>query len=267
MLVYVFLISRYSYISAILILLSPIVSFSASDEKEEKNKDAFVKIFNATQPNDVQKWETGLNLKFQGEPLANDVRVGEGGLVRKITFNQKDAVDVFRHREFLKKPAPPTSLPAAKLSTTFDEGSVTLLVVYGSINPNGENLMIKTIREFPIPEESKRPGMARLVLANVRENEPVFLALGSQQAFQISFDEIREFFIPPGETEIFLIHKEAGKSEYKRQLAAFKFKANHNYTGIISPAAEIPTRPSLRISDSNRDWAGIRPKKGEISSE
>jgi hypothetical protein len=48
------------------------------------------------------------------------------------------------------------------------------------------------------------------------------------------------------------------------QLAAFKFKANHNYTGLIFPAAEIPTRPSLRISDSNQDWSGIRaPKKEE----
>jgi len=71
-------------------------------------------------------------------------------------------------------------------------------------------------------------------------------------------NEKRESFVALGETEIFLIHKEPGKSDFTRQLAAFKFKANHNYTGIIFPAAEIPSRPSLRIPDSNQDWSGIR---------
>ncbi|MFM8763813.1 MAG: hypothetical protein ACKOEZ_03100 [Spartobacteria bacterium] len=221
-----------------------------------------MKIFNATYRNGVEKWETGLNLKFHDEPLANDVRVGEGGLVRQITYKQKDTVDVFRNREFLKTPAPANELPVAKLSATFEEGSVTLLVVHGEISRSGENVKITALREFPVPEESRRPGQARFVVANFRSGEPIYLAIGSLQPFPLAPDEQREIFIPPGETEIFLIHKEPGKSDFKRQLAAFKFKANHNYTGIIFPAAEIPARPSLRISDSNQEWSGIRaPKK------
>ena len=80
-------------------------------------------------------------------------------------------------------------------------------------------------------------------------------------------NEQREIFVAPGETEIFLIHKEPGKSDFKRQLAAFKFKANHNYTGLIFPAAEIPSRPSLRISDSNQEWKGLRGSKLEGKGE
>lgn len=237
---------------------------AANAEDEEKPKDGYVKIFNATFRNGVEKWETGLNLKFHDEPLANDVRVGEAGLVRQITYNQKDTVDVFRNREFLKTPAPANELAAAKLSASFEEGSVTLLVVHGDISPGRENLKITALREFPVPEESRRPGQARFVVGNFRNGEPVYLAIGNLQPFPLTPNEQREVFLPPGETEIFLIHKEPGKSDFKRQLAAFKFKANHNYTGIIYPSAEITTRPSLRISDSNQEWSGIHaPKEKE----
>ena len=232
-----------------------------AEEEVENPKDGYVKIFNATYRNGVEKWETGLDLKFHDEPLANDVRVGEGGLVRQITYKQKDTVDVFRNREFLKTPIPANELPLAKLSTTFEQGSVTLLVVHGEISRSGENVKITALREFPVPEESRPPGQARIVVANFRSGEPVFLSIGNLEAFPLAPDEKREIFLPPGETEIFLIHKEKAQSDYKRQLAAFKFKANHNYTGIIFPSAEIPARPSLRISDSNQEWAGIRPPK------
>ena len=236
-------------------------------EKAEKPKDAFVKIFNATFRNGVETWETGLDLKFHDEPLASDVRVGEGGLVRKITYKKKDTVDVFRHREFLKNPGPETQLPAAKIAASFDEGSMTLLVVHGEITPTGEKLKVEAIREFPVPEGSQRHGMARLVLANFRQTAPVFLSIGKLDTFQISANERREIFVPPGETEIFLIYKESGKIDYKRQLAVFKFEANRNYTGIVLPAAEIPSRPVLRISDSNEDWSGIRSPQAEEAGD
>lgn len=248
-----------------LLLMSVILAFphlasAANDDgMKDKPKDAFVKIFNATYRNGVEKWETGLNLKFHDKPLANDVRVGEGGLVRHIAYKQKDTVDVFRNQEHLKNPSPTPGLPVAKLSTTFDEGSVTLLVVHGEVTPRGEELKIEAIREFPIPEESRRRGLARFFLANFRQGEPILLAIGSLDVFQIAPGERKEVFLPPGETEIFLIHREKKGGEYKRQLAAFKFQPNHNYTGIIFPSAEIPTRPSLRISDSNQEWAGIHP--------
>lgn len=253
-------------IYSLLTLLNPITTHAASDANDEKPKDAFVKIFNATYRNGAEKWETGLNLKFHDKPVANDVRVGESGLVRQIFYKQKDTIDVFRNREYLKNPAPANNLPAAKLSTSFDEGSVTLLVVHGEITPNGENLNIEAICEFPVNEESRRPGMARLLLANFRQGEPIFLSIGAIDTLELQHNEKREIFIAPGATEIFLIHRQNSKSDYKRQLAAFDFKSDHNYTGIISPSSEIPTRPSLRISDSNQDWATIRPAK-EKSSE
>jgi hypothetical protein len=107
--------------------------------------------------------------------------------------------------------------------------------------------------------------LSSVILSN--ESRVENLPLLSFQSPQLAPNEQREIFVAPGETEIFLIHKEPGKSDFKCQLAAFKFKANHNYTGIIFPAAEIPTRPSLRISDSNREWKGLRSSKLEGKCE
>lgn len=244
-------------ISTVIILLGLGISPLQGDENEEKS--AFVKIFNASLRVDVEKWETGINLKFHNEPLAKDVRIGEGGLIRKINYKSKDTVDVYRNQEHLENPIPDSALtPAAKLSAGFEQGSITLIVVHGELEGGKENLKIEAIREFPVSEESLHPGMARLYLGNFRQGDPIFLLIGEMEPLELSYNEKREIFITPGETEIFLIHKEEGKIDYKRQLAAFKFQADHNYTGIISPAAEIPSRPSLRISDSNQDWSNIR---------
>jgi len=116
-------------------------------------------------------------------------------------------------------------------------------------------------------EESRRPGMARLLAANFRQGDSVFLSIGGMEAFELPYNANREIIIPPEATEIFLIHKESGKTDFKRQLAVFHFKADHNYTGIISPSGEIPSRPTLRISDSNQDWKGLRSSKLESKGE
>jgi hypothetical protein len=105
--------------------------------------------------------------------------------------------------------------------------------------------------------------MARLLAANFRQGDYVFLSIGGMDAFELPYNTYREIFVPPEETEIFLIHKESGKTDFKRQLAVFHFKADHNYTGIISSSGETPSRPSLRISDSNQDWKGLRGSKFE----
>ena len=116
-------------------------------------------------------------------------------------------------------------------------------------------------------EESRHLGMARLLAANFRQGDSVFPSIGGMDAFELPYNTYREIFVPTEETEIFLIHKEPGKSDFKRQLAAFKFKENHNYTGIISPSGETPSRPTLRISDSNQDWKGLRGSKHEGKGE
>lgn len=223
----------------------------------EKPVVAHVKIFNACLRSGVDLWETGLDLEFRDQPLATDVRVGEGGLVRTIEFTSKDTVDVRRHGGYLKGKGLPPRRPAGSLNTSFPKGSVTLLVVHGDLAPDGEWIEIDAIREFPVPEEVKRAGMARFVVWNFRNGPPVYLAIGDTAPFELPYRKSKEVYLNPLETQIFLIHKSAGQLDFKRQLAVFKFAANKNYTGIIGPAPEIPDRPILRISDSNEDWEGI----------
>ena len=116
-------------------------------------------------------------------------------------------------------------------------------------------------------EESRHLGMARLLAANFRQGDSVFLSIGGMDAFELPYNTYREIFVPTEETEIFLIHKESGKTDFMRQLAVFHFKSDHNFTGIISPSGDPPSRPTLRISDSNQDWKGLRGSKHEGKGE
>lgn len=229
----------------------------------EKPVKAHVKIFNACKRSGVERWETGLDLEFRGKPLAADVRVGEGGLVRPIEFTSKDTVNVHRHAKYLKVTGQPPRKPSASLGAAFPEGSVSLLVVHGVIGPGGEQLEIDAIREFPVPDEVKRPGLARFVVWNFKQGNAIFLAIADLPPFELPYRESREFFLSPAETEIFMIYKTPGQLDVRRQLAVFDFFANRNYTGIISPAAGVSDRPRLRISDSNEEWEGIATPAGE----
>lgn len=229
----------------------------ADSAEQEKPVKAHVKIFNASYRNGVELWETGLDLDFRDQRLATDVRVGEGGLVRTIEFTSKDTVDVRRHPEFLQNKRQGPRTPAASLGTAFPKGSVTLLVVHGNLGRDGEKLQIDAIREFPVPDVAKRAGLARFVVWNFRPGKSILLAIGESPPIELGYRESREVYLNPQETEIFLIHKAPGQLELRRQLAVFKFVANRSYTGIISPASEIPDRPLLRISDSNERWEEI----------
>jgi hypothetical protein len=242
---------------------------SEEDSAErEKPVVAHVKIFNACFRSGVELWETGLDLDFRNQRLATDVRVGRGGLVRTIEFTSKDTVDVRRHPTFLENKRQVPRTPAASLGTSFPKGSVTLLVVHGDLSSGGERIAIDAIREFPVPEELKRAGMSRFVVWNFRPGPPVFLAIGDMAPFELPYRASKEVYLNPSETEIFLIHKTADQVDFKRQLAVFKFVADKNYTGIISPAPEIPDRPILRISDSNEEWESITaPREAEPSEE
>jgi hypothetical protein len=239
---------------------------SLAQDKNEKPKEAFVKIFNACYRDRVDKWQTGLNLKFHDAALANDVRVGEAGLVRQVTFLEKDTVNVIRCEDFMdtKRSTPEAPIsPAAKVPTSFEARSVTLLLAYGTLSALGESLEIDVIKEFPVPVESMRPGMARVLFMNVRPGARVTLKMGDQAPFSLSYRERIEAFLKPGVTDILISYR--GKaSQFKKQIAAFKFMPDCSYTAIVYPAAEIPDRPSIRISDSNGDWARIcSPPKDE----
>jgi hypothetical protein len=259
-----------SVISALLAtmigFLLPTAHGEDSESEREKPVKSHVKIFNASKRSGVELWETGLDLEFRGKPLAADVRIGEGGLVRPIEFTSKDTVDVRRHVRYLKVKGQPPRKPAASLGAAFPEGSVTLLVVHGEIGPGGEQLEIDTIREFPVPDDAKRPSLARFMVWNFKQGNAIFLAIGDLPPFELPYRESREFFLQPAETEIFMIYKTPGQLDLRRQLAVFDFIANRNYTGIISPAAGDPDRPRLRISDSNGQWEGIATPSEESSA-
>ncbi len=62
----------------------------------EKPRDAFVKIMNACDTSQNERWRTGLDLKFKDQTIGKDIRLGERGPTGKISFTGRDFIEVFR---------------------------------------------------------------------------------------------------------------------------------------------------------------------------
>jgi len=229
---------------------------------KEKKETALVKIFNACHRGVTPLWQTGLDLKFKDQLLADDIRVAEVGSPREIEFAGKDTIDVFRNENFLnEKRTPAGSQPkaSAQITTSFLPQSISLIVVEGDMLVEKEQISVKVIQEFPQPPDALKPTTSRIVFVGARQGEAVYLDLGGEQRVTLNYGDAKEVFLSPGEKEINLLYLN-DDSSVKRQLAVFKFEPGKYYTGILLPGGEKPDRPLLRFSDSNDEWAAIQEK-------
>jgi len=250
-------------------LLNFPVSAQGNEDSKDKKETALVKIFNACHRGTTPLWQTGVDLKFKDQLLADDVRVSEVSAPREIEFQGKDTVDVFRNENFMTEKRTPTgSFPKAVASTaaSFLPQSISVLLVAGDITMEKENLSVKIIQEFPQPPGVLKLTTARIVFVSARAGEDVQLDLGGEQRVTLKYGESKETFLSPGEKEIYLLYLK-DDSSVKRQLSVFKFEAGKYYTGILLPGSEKPDRPLLRFSDSNDEWATIQSKNREILSK
>lgn len=236
---------------------------------KEKKETALVKIFNACDRGETPLWQTGLDLKFKDQLLADDIRVAEVGSPREIEFGSKDTIDVFRNENFLtEKRTPVGSKPraSAQTITSFVPQSISVILVEGNLSPEKEQIFVKVIQEFPQPPDVLRPTTSRIVFVGARSGEAVYLDIVGEQRVTLNYGDAKEIFISPGEKEINLLYLQ-DDSSVKRQLAVFKFAAGKYYTGILLPGGEKPDRPLLRFSDSNAEWAGIQEKIKEKTAK
>jgi hypothetical protein len=245
------------------------VRAQGNEDSKDKKETALVKIFNACHRGTTPLWQTGVDLKFKDQLLADDIRVAEVSAPREIEFQGKDTVDVFRNENFMTEKRTPTgSFPkaAARAAASFLPQSISVLLVEGDLMMEKENLSIKIIQEFPQPDGVLKPTTSRVVLISAREGEDIHLDLGGEQRVTLKHGDSKEFFLSPGEKEINLIYLK-DDSSVKRQLSVFKFEAGKYYTGILLPGSEKPDRPLLRFSDSNDEWATIQSKNNENLSK
>ena len=262
--------SPFFLISLIFFSLSNyLVRAQGNEDSKDKKETALVKIFNGCHRGTTPLWQTGVDLKFKDQLLADDIRVAEVSAPREIEFQGKDTVDVYRNENFITEKRPPTdSLPKAVASAaaSFLPQSISVLLVAGDLMLEKENLSIKIIQEFPQPPGALKPTTARVVFISARAGEDLYLDLGGEQRVTLKYGDSKEVFLSPGEKEIYLLYLKHDSS-VKRQLSVFKFEAGKYYTGIVLPGSEKPDRPLLRFSDSNDEWATIQSKNNENLSK
>lgn len=224
---------------------------------DEKPRVAYVKIFNACDTSQPERWRTGLDLNFKGNTIGRDIRIGERGPVGKITFTGKDAIEVYRSGDDAHVLA---SVPAL-----LQPGGSYTLVVIGKIEASTSDLNVSVIEEFPIPPQSKRPDQCRVILLNAVESFPVALSVGKEFRQPLPFGEQREVFLVPGGVDLGIWFNDS-KGIRRRLQAGMIATAGGNYTAVIHPSEERSDRPSLFRSSATEDRASIRDmeKSAEI---
>ncbi|MEI6033482.1 MAG: hypothetical protein WCS65_04255 [Verrucomicrobiae bacterium] len=209
--------------------------------KSERSSEATVKILNVCDTAQLERWRTGLDLKFMGRAIGKDIRLGESGPAGKISFAGKDSLEVFRHG--------PDAPPLARVPANFKPGGKYAFVIMGQLDAGSAALEVRAIEEFPIPPESLRPGRCRVQILNAVQKFPVTLEILQQKSAPMAFGEIRELFFLPGKLDLALLFPDA-RGETARIPASLLAKAGDSYTLVIHPSAERPDRPDLARSHS-----------------
>lgn len=202
---------------------------------DEKMKDAYVKIVNACDTSQPERWRTGLDLKFKDQAIGRDIRLGERGPIGKISFVGRDLIDVYRHGD---------SRVLASVPARLQAGGIYTLVVMGSLEANSADLKVEVIEEFPLPPESERPGQCRVVFLNAVKSYPVSISVGKETPLTLAFGEKRELFLNPGEQDLGLWFRDS-KGAPQRLQAGMVAETGANYTAVLHPSEERSDRPSL----------------------
>lgn len=238
--------------------LSAVVGASAQSEPSasdaEKPKDAFIKIVNACDTAQPERWRTGLDLTFKGSLIGRDIRAGERGPIGKISFTGKDVIEVYKSGESTRALA---SVPA-----TLKAGGFYTLVTFGNIEAELSNVRVIAVEEYPLAPASERPGQCRVVFLNTIASYPISLSVGKDAPRPLPFGEITEMFFSPGEVDLGIWFRDP-KGEMRRLQSGLIAEAGGNYTAVIHPSAERSDRPSLFRANAAEDRTFVKESKAK----
>ncbi|MFV0415464.1 MAG: hypothetical protein ACK5NG_03770 [Chthoniobacterales bacterium] len=224
---------------------------------KEEPSVAYIKILNACDTNQSERWKTGLNLTFNEETLGSDVRIGEIGLLARVSSTSKDELSIFRSDVSGKSVG---TQALEKIPAKFQEGGLYTAVVLGDIEENSANLQLQVLQQYPIPPQSKRPGKCRVVLLNAISKFPVSVDIAGGNPQQLAFNKPSEFFINPGEVNIGLNFKDKRGKDQRIQ-SGLVAQAGGNIIAVVLYPAERGDRPTLRRFDVSQDLERVEQIK------
>lgn len=225
----------------ILVLLATISSATLAQETKpgssmEKPQDAFIKILNACDTAQGERWRTGLDLRFKDRTIGSDIRIGERGPHGKISFTGKDFIEVFRHGA--------DTLPLARVPANLKPGGAYALVVLGQLDAGSAKLDVRIVEEYPLPDEDQLKGSCRLQLLNAVEKYPIAIGINKEKSIRLPFGELREFVFSPGAIDIGLFFSDS-RGVTRRLQSGMVAEKGGNYTAVIFPSAERSDRPDI----------------------
>jgi len=230
--------------------------FAQSPEPEETPRDALIKIINACNTSQSERWKTGIDLAFKDIQIGSDIRIGERGPLGKITFVGRDTIDIYRHGDTQRKIA---SIPAK-----LDAKSLYSLVVVGSIEEASASVDIVVIREDPLPERSKVPGKARVLFVNGVDDYQIGVSFGNSAPQVLAPLQQLESFHDPGELDLGLWFTDSNGKKQRIQ-SGILLSQNESITAVIYASAERGDRPSLLVLNPSEDL--VRAREAEFPLE
>lgn len=207
----------------------------AAEPRSDQLREVSVRIINACDTTQSERWRTGLDLSFQGRVIGRDIRLGESGPRGKIRCAGSDVIEVFRHG------GPVLVRVPAKLRA----GGQYCLVVFGQLEADSARLKVRVIEETE--ETATKPDApGRMLVINAVEKFPVSIGLNQSPPLRLSAGEVRELVLSPGLVAISL-HFPDPLGNPRRYQAGLRAEPGCLHTAVIHPSTERPDRPALIV--------------------
>lgn len=216
----------------ILLLLLAAASAAATEPGSDQTREVSVRIINACDTMQSERWRTGLDLAFQGRVIGRDIRLGESGPRGKIHCAGSDVIEVFRHR------GPVLVRVPARLRA----GGQYTLVVFGQLEADSARLKVRMIEEAA----GKPDAPCRILVINTIENFPVALGINQSPPSRLPAGEVRELDFSPGLVALGLYFPDP-LGNPRRLQAGLRAEPGSLHTAVIHPSPERPDRPALIV--------------------
>lgn len=204
----------------------------------EKPQDGYVRVINAATVLMSEPWKSGVDLVFKEEPLAIDMRGGEGATYRKITSVGRDSVDVISAQ---------TKRKLASVPASFNEGAFYSIIVSGLMRDTAGELKPLIIKDYPITEEKEKAlaGRSLVRVFNGVGTFPVKLQIEGGFSETLKPLEVREIPLASGTYQYRLLFPyEKSQREIRGLLTVGE---GGLFTALVYASPEKPDRPVMRV--------------------
>lgn len=234
-----------------------------SDAKSAAEKEAIVSFFNACSTDMSEHWKASVDVYFKGEPLCQDLRMGESSLLRTVLNDGQGSLEIRKSG---------TDQVLTQVSAAFMPKTFNTVLLTGLIGSGSSSVKALVLRDYPLEKNQIPADRARLVIASGISNYPTNVSIGGQILKNLKPGAATEMFMPPGEHEIkmFFIDKKLGPG-FHNTSSGLLAESGKSYNVFFFDSPRLPGRPRVTITNltqSRQDFidAANAPDEEEAQS-